>query len=59
MKDWMRGRYGEGGLSYDRLRQAATEAWEAVGQDQLEEFTDPIHNWCQVVIDVKGLHTKY
>ncbi len=35
MKDWIQDRYGEGRLSYDRLRQAVKEAWEAVGQDQL------------------------
>ena len=31
--DWIQSRYGEGKLSYDRLRQAVTVAWEAVGQN--------------------------
>lgn len=42
MKEWIRHRYGEGRLGYVRLRQVVTEAWEAVGQDQLEELIDPM-----------------
>lgn len=37
MKDGIQVRYEEERLSYDRLRKAVKEAWEAIGQDQLEE----------------------
>lgn len=40
------------------LRQAVTEAWEAVVQDQLEELIDSMHDRRQAVIDTKGMHTK-
>lgn len=58
MKDWIQDRYGEGRLSYDRLRQAVKEAWEAVCQDQLEELIDSMHDRCQAVIDANGMHWK-
>ncbi len=59
MKDWIQDRYGERRLSYDRLRQAGKAAWEAVGQDQLEELIGSMNDRCQAVIDEKGMHTKY
>ena len=59
MKDWIQDRYGEGRLSYNQLRQAVIEAWEAVGLDQLEKFIDSMHDRYQAVIDTKAMHTKY
>ena len=60
MKDWIQEHYGdEDRLSYDSLRKAIREAWNAVGEDQLRRLIGEMRERCQAVINAKGGHTQY
>ena len=58
MKDWIQDHYEELN-SYDAIRQAVQEAWEAVPQAYLEELIISMPARCQAVVDVNGMHTRY
>ncbi len=60
MKNWIQLHYSdEDKLSYDSLRQAVREAWNAVTPNQLDELINSMHDRCQAVMDAQGGHTKY
>jgi len=60
MKDWIQERYGHHDkLSYDVLRKAVREAWDAVTAEQLDELIDSMHARCQAVIDSDGKQTRF
>ena len=46
-------------MSYDRLRVAVKEAWEKVGEAELEALINSMKERCQAVIDARGYFTKY
>ena len=58
MKDYIQNHFGER-MSYDRLRRAVREAWEAVPQEYLTELLESMPKRCQAVIDANGMHTKW
>jgi hypothetical protein len=55
MKDWIYKHYPEK-LSYDVLRRAVREAWDAIPPEELEALVDSMTARCQAVIDANGLH---
>jgi len=59
MKDWLSRKYVQPTTSYDQLRQRVNEAWEAIGQDLLQQLVEEMPQRCQDVIDANGLHTKW
>lgn len=59
MKDWIEENYGDVQLSYDRLRNAVQEAWNAVPTIYLQELLETMQKRCQDVIDAGGGHTKW
>lgn len=60
MKDWIQENYGDQEkLSYDTLRQAVKEAWDAVTPEHLDELINSIPYRYQAVIDADGRYTKY
>ena len=58
MKDYIQEHFGEK-MSYDALRAAVREAWEAVPQSYLTELIGSMRERCQAVIKANGMHTKY
>lgn len=58
MKNYIQEHFGEK-MSYDRLRAAVKEAWEAVPQSYLTELIQEMPKRCQAVIDARGMHTRY
>jgi hypothetical protein len=46
-------------MSYNELRKAVTEAWEAVPEDWLIKLVREIKERYQAVINAKGMYTKY
>ena len=58
MKDYIAHNFSDN-LSYDALRAAVKEAWEAIGQDTLRELVASMPERCQAVIDANGLYTPY
>ena len=60
MKDWIQEHYGDQDkLSYDTLRKAVREAWDAVTPEQLDALIDGMHDRCEAVILAEGKQTKY
>ena len=60
MKDWIQEHYGDQDkLSYNTLRKAVREAWDAVTPEQLDALIDEMHDRCEAVIIAEGRHTKY
>ena len=60
MKDWIQEHDGdEDKLSYNTLRKAAREAWDAVTPEQLDALIDEMHDRCLAVIIAEGRHTEY
>lgn len=59
MKDWIWNHYPKDSMTYDELRKAVTEAWEAVPEDWLIELVRGMKERCQAVIDANGMYTKY
>ncbi len=58
MKDYLAAHFPEK-MSYDRLREAVKEAWEAIKSDVFFDLLATMHDRCQAVIDANGMHTKY
>jgi DDE superfamily endonuclease/Helix-turn-helix domain len=58
MKDYI-GRHFPAKMSYDQLRAAVKEAWEAIPEDFLRDLVYSMHDRCLAVIDANGMHTKY
>jgi transposase len=58
MKDYIAHNFSDN-LSYDALRAAVKEAWEAIGQDTLRELVASMPERCQAVIDANGMYTPY
>ncbi|KAF1977069.1 hypothetical protein BU23DRAFT_453791, partial [Bimuria novae-zelandiae CBS 107.79] len=52
-------KYGDVQLSYDRLRGAVREAWDAITREQLLELIDSMRQRCQDVINAQGGYTKW
>ena len=60
MKNWIQEHYGDQDkLSYNTLRKAVREAWDAVTSEQLDALIDEMHDRCKAVIIAEGRHTKY
>ena len=60
MKNWIQDHYGDHDkLSYNALRKAVREAWDAVTPEQLEELINEMGARCQAVIDADGKFTQY
>jgi len=58
MKNYLQDNFPEH-MSYDRLRSAAKEAWEVIGQFEFRDLVESMPARCQAVIDANGLFTKY
>ena len=58
MKDYIQKNFPDK-MSYDKLRAAVKEAWEAVPEDYLMELLDSMPARCQAVINAKGMYTKF
>jgi transposase len=55
MKDWIQEHYGDQDkLSYNTLRKAVREAWDAVTPEQLNELIESMRARCQAVIAADG-----
>ena len=60
MKNWIQEHYGDQDkLSYNILRKAVREAWDAVAPKQSDELIDSMHNRCQAVIIAQGKHIHF
>lgn len=59
MKDYIENKWGDKQLSYDQLRIAVKEAWEAVTELQLQDLVASMSIRCQDVIIAQGGHTKW
>jgi ketohexokinase/beta-glucosidase len=59
IKDYVQEKYPEVQRSYPRLREAVTEAWNSITNEQIRELIGTMHERCQAVIDAHGGHTKY
>ena len=60
MKDWIQDHYSQADkLSYDVLRKAVREAWDAITPEQLNELVKSMSARCQAVIDAEGGPTEY
>jgi len=46
-------------MSYDKLRAAVKEAWDAVPEEYLMELLDSMDDRCEAVKLADGMHTKY
>ena len=59
-KDWTQEHYGnQDKLSYNTLRKAVREAWNAVTPEQLDALIDEMHDRCEAVIIAEGRHSRY
>jgi hypothetical protein len=59
MKDWIEREYGEQKWTYDVLRQAVIQAWNAITTEQLNELVTSMRQRCLDVIAASGGHTKW
>ena len=60
MKEWIQNVYGdEDKLSYDSLRKAVRESWDAISSEQLGGLIDYMHDRCVAVQMANGMYTKY
>jgi hypothetical protein len=60
MKSYIEDKWGpDTRLSYDQLRAAVKEAWDAVPVEFLRELINSMPARCQAVIDAEGGYTKY
>jgi hypothetical protein len=59
MKAWIWDHYPFDTMSYDKLRKAVKEAWEAVPEDYLIGLLRSMKARCEAVIAANGMHTKY
>ena len=56
MKDYAVRKYPDDHSNYDRLRQGAKEAWDAITAEELLQLVRSMKDRCQAVIDVDGRH---
>jgi hypothetical protein len=59
VKDYIQEKYPEVQRSYPRLREAVTEAWNSITDEQVKELIATMPARCQAVIDTQGGYTKY
>ena len=59
MKDWISATYIDRNVPLDEIRRQVKEAWEAIGEETLEELLQTMPQRCQAVIDANGMHTKW
>jgi hypothetical protein len=59
MKDYIMRRYPDYHTSYEKLKRAVREAWDAIGAEELLALVREMPARCQAVIDAQGGHTKY
>jgi transposase len=59
MKDWLQLHYPGQTCSYPQLRRQVNEAWDAIGEDLLNDLIESMPARCQAVIDAAGGHTKF
>ena len=59
IKDYIAEKFGDVSLSYDRLRVAVQEAWEAITEERLSDLIDSMSERCQDVVNANGMHTKW
>lgn len=59
MKDWIGLNYPSRKATYDQLRQQVQEAWDAIGQETLQELIGTMHQRCLDVIEANGGHTRW
>jgi hypothetical protein len=58
MKDWIYKHYLEK-LSYDSLRKAVRDAWDAVPPEEFASLVGSMHARCKAVIAADGLHIPF
>ena len=58
MKDYLQHHFPEN-MSYDQLRAAVREAWDAIDEDYLHGLIESMHERCWAVIETDGMYTKY
>jgi len=59
MKDYIIKRYGGGNMSYNQLKRAVQEAWNAIIQEDLNILINGIRARCQAVINAEGRYTRF
>ena len=59
MKDYIKLKFGDVQLSYNQLRVAVKEVWEAISANQLNSLIDSIREHYEAVINAKGGFTKF
>ncbi|KAF2272233.1 uncharacterized protein EI97DRAFT_496760 [Westerdykella ornata] len=60
MKDYIEQKWGsDHRFSYDELRVAVQEAWNAISEEDLDALTDSMSARCDAVIAAQSGHTKY
>jgi transposase len=59
MKDYLMRKYPDDHSSYDRLRQAVKEVWDAITAEELQQLIRSMRDRCQAVIDADGRHTMF
>jgi transposase len=58
MKDWIEKNYPEK-MSYDRLRKAVQDAWNAISSEELQNLVATMHARMEAVIAANGMHIPY
>lgn len=59
MKDYIEDKWGDRQLSYNELRAAVKEAWDAITVELLNDLIDSMPERCRDVIDAQGGYTKW
>ena len=59
IKDYIKNRFGDVQLSYNNLRAAVKEEWEAITIEQLNSLIDSMRERCEAVIDAQGGYIKF
>jgi hypothetical protein len=59
MKDWINVHYPQEQMSYDELRKVVQEAWDAIPEEWLIFQVRTMHERCEDIIKVNGMHTKW
>lgn len=59
MKKWIWNYYSKDNISYNRLRKAIKEVWNAVSNNYFINLFKFIKKRCKVIVKVNDLYTKY
>ena len=59
IKNWISDNYLDDKLNYKVLRQAVMEAWKTVGQQELDDLLNSMHERCEAVVAVNSIYTKF